>query len=80
MTITTGPDLEKVLRAVALGRGITPEQVALEALRSKFLPPMPEPRDEWERRLFGLAVDCGVVLSDEDMDALITWLEYKSRH
>ncbi len=67
MVITLPPQLEAVLSEQARRRGVTPEVLALDALRERFLPasaPL-EPRDEWERRLLGLAIDCGVSLSDE---------------
>lgn len=67
MVITLPPQLEAVLSEQARRRGTTPEVLALDALRERFLPesaPL-EPRDEWERRLLGLAIDCGVSLSDE---------------
>jgi hypothetical protein len=65
MVITLGPELEAVLREVACRQGIAPETLALNALRERFLPAAAlQPRDEWERRLLGLAIDCGVSLSD----------------
>ena len=66
MVITLTPQLEAALSEQARRRGVAPETLALEALRERFLPaPALEPRDEWERRLLGLAKDCGVSLSDE---------------
>jgi hypothetical protein len=67
MVVTLTPQLEAVLSEQARRRGVAPEVLALDALRAHFLPvsaPL-EPRDEWERRLLGLAKDCGVSLSDE---------------
>ena len=46
-------------------RGVDPEvSGALDALRQRFLgTALPvAPRDEWERRLLGLAKECGVSL------------------
>lgn len=62
MVITPDPQLEAALTAAARQRGISVEEVTLEALRQKFLPrPLPfEPRDEWERRLLAIGRDCGV--------------------
>lgn len=64
MVITPEPQLEAALAAAARQRGISTEELALEALRQKFLPrPLPfEPRDEWERGLLEAATDCGVPL------------------
>jgi hypothetical protein len=62
MVITPDPQLEAALSAAARERGVAAEELALDALRQKFLPrPLPfEPRDEWERGLLEAAVDCGV--------------------
>ncbi len=66
MVITLTPQLEAVLSEQAQRRGVAPEVLALDALRERFLPESAalEPRDEWERRLLGMAIDCGVSLSD----------------
>ncbi len=60
---------EKLMAALvdrARLRGIAPEELALSILRDQVLPTaLPEPRDEWERRLLAIAIDCGVSLSDE---------------
>ena len=67
MVVTLTPQLEAVLSEQARQRGVAPEALALDALRERFLPvsaPL-EPRDEWERRLLGMAKDCGVSLSNE---------------
>ena len=66
MVITLSPELEAALGEAARRQGLTPEVVALNALRERFLgatPPV-QPQDEWERRLLGLAKDCGVSLPD----------------
>jgi hypothetical protein len=62
MTITPDPQLEAALKAAAEQQKVSPEALALESLRQKFLPrPLPfEPQDEWERRLLSAASDCGV--------------------
>jgi hypothetical protein len=67
MIVTLGPDLEAALTEQARGQGIAPELLALKVLRERFLGAVPpiQPRDEWERRLLGLAKDCGVSLSDQ---------------
>ena len=55
------------MNEVSRQQGVAPEVVALTALRERFLgmAAVLQPRDEWERRLLGLARDCGVSLSDE---------------
>jgi hypothetical protein len=62
MVISLGPDLEAALSASARRVGTSPEALALDALRERFLsvPGPIEPRDEWERRLLDIASDCGV--------------------
>jgi hypothetical protein len=66
MTITLPPQLEAALVAEAGRRGIAPEALALDVLRERLLPKLPdlEPRDEWERRLLSIAIDCGVAPPD----------------
>jgi hypothetical protein len=66
MVITLGPELESALNDLARRQGVSPEVLALNALRDRFLAPGPigEPRDEWERRLRQVATDCGVSLPD----------------
>jgi len=65
--ITLGPDLESVLNDLAHKQGVAPEVLVLNALRERFLRPGThvQPRDDWERRLLGVATDCGVALSHE---------------
>jgi hypothetical protein len=67
MVITLGPELEAALNRLACQQGVAPEVLALNALRERFLTPVPrlEPRDEWERRLLEAATDCGAALSHE---------------
>jgi hypothetical protein len=66
MVIIVGADLEAVLNELASRRGVAPEVLALNALRERFLSTAAQlqPQDEWERRLRGLAKDCGVSLPD----------------
>ena len=67
MTITLDPELEARLIETARLRGMTPEELALGALRERFpnrVPPI-EPRDDWERRLLAIGTNCGVSLSNE---------------
>ena len=67
MTITLSPELEAALNEAARREGVSPDTLALNALRERFLGPARaiQPQDEWERRLLGLAKDCGVSLSDD---------------
>ena len=67
MTITLDPALKAALEEAARRQGMAPELLALNALRARFLGPAPgiQPRDDWERRLLALPVDCGVSLPDE---------------
>jgi hypothetical protein len=66
MVITLPAQLQAALSEQARRRGVTPEVLALDALRERFLSPTEplQPQDDWERRLLGLAKDCGVSLSD----------------
>jgi hypothetical protein len=65
VVITLSTDLEAALNDLARRQGVSPEVLALNALRERFLSPATpvRPRDEWERRLLGAATDCGVSLS-----------------
>lgn len=62
MVLNLTPPLEAVIREKAAERGIAPEALALDVLQERFLPKKPEvvPQDEWERKLFEIAIDCGV--------------------
>lgn len=65
MVITLDRELESALSELAQRQSVSPEALALRALRERFLPqPVTEPRDEWERRLLEAASDCGVSLPD----------------
>ena len=66
MTITIVPELAAAITKAAEEKGATPEGLVLRLLWQHFRPKL-EPRDEWERRLFSLATDCGVSLSDEQL-------------
>jgi hypothetical protein len=70
MVITLPPQLESVLAAQARRRGIDPGALALDVLRREVLPQTPPvPSDEWERKRFGAAVDCGVSVSDASLSS-----------
>lgn len=58
--------MEAAIVEAARAGGTTPEELARAALRRQFLPdPALVPRDEWERRLLGAAVHCGVSLPND---------------
>jgi hypothetical protein len=71
MVINLTPQLEAALSEQARRRGVPPEVLALDALRERFLPNLPpvEPRDDWERNLFGAAIDCGVSVPDSALSS-----------
>ena len=66
MVITLDPQLAAVLHELSRRQGVAPEILVLDALRDRFLSSAAsiQPQDDWERRLLGLAKDCGVSLSD----------------
>ena len=65
MVITLSPELEAALSEQARRLGVGPEELAVRALRERFLSAAAlQPRDEWERGLLGAARDCGVSLPD----------------
>jgi len=71
MVLNLTPQLEAAIGEQARRRGVAPEILALAALRERFLPSVPavEPRDDWERRLFGAAIDCGVSVPDSALSS-----------
>jgi len=71
MVVKLTPDLEAALSRQARQRGIDPETLAIETLRQRFLPNVPavEAQDEWERRLFSAAIDCGVSVPDSALSS-----------
>jgi hypothetical protein len=66
MEIPLDASLEAALVESAHRLGVAPEALAADILRARFLSTtsVVQPRDEWERRLFGAASDCGVSLTD----------------
>ena len=70
MTITLGPKLEAALNDLARKQGLSPDALAVKVLSQHLLdiPGAIEPNDDWERRLLGFAIPCGVSLSNEDLD------------
>jgi hypothetical protein len=67
MVLTLSPQLESALTEQARKRGVAPEDLAVDVLRRHLLPVTPI--DEWERRLFEAATDCGVSLSNEALSS-----------
>lgn len=69
MTITLTPELEAAIGDTARGRGLTAEEVALGALREKFLPAsFPEDGDhlsEWEQQISVAALQVEAVTAEE---------------
>jgi hypothetical protein len=67
MVLKLDPKLEAALIELAHRKGVTPEVLALEAIRDRFLSESHSlvPEDEWVKRLRAIASDCGVALSDE---------------
>ena len=69
MELKLEPALEAALKAQAQKEGIAPEDLAIKTLSEKFKArewPI-EPRDEWERGLLSIAIDCGVSLTNEQL-------------
>ena len=71
MVITLPPQLEAALSEHARRHGVAPETLALDTLRDRFLSKAPrvEPQDDWERKLFGSAIDCGVSVPDSALSS-----------
>jgi len=65
MVLTLPPQLESALAEHARRQGIAPEALAVDVLRRHLLSVAPTaPTDDWERRLFAAAIDCGVSVPD----------------
>jgi hypothetical protein len=69
MVINLDSELEAALAERAMREGVSPQDLALRILREQVRPrtELPEPRDEWERRLLAIATDCGVSLTNEQL-------------
>lgn len=67
MVISIDSQLQRALDEQARRLGVTPEEVAIAALRERFgeTTPRIQPNDEWERKLLAIGSDCGVSLSDD---------------
>jgi hypothetical protein len=71
MVIHLTPQLEAALTEQARQRGVPAEALALDALSQRFIgsPQLVEPGDEWERKLFGAAIDCGLSVPDSALSS-----------
>jgi hypothetical protein len=70
MVLTLDPELETALNEQAGRLGVSPEVLAVNALRERFLTAAAlQPRDEWERGLLATARDCGVSLPDSALSS-----------
>ena len=71
MVIRLGSELEAALIESARRQGVAPEALALDVLRERFLAATSavRPKDEWERRLLGVATDCGVSLPNSALSS-----------
>lgn len=67
LTLNLPPELEAAIARHSKRREESPEAFVLEVLTNRLLPGPLVPRDEWERKLANIGVDCGVVLPDEAM-------------
>jgi hypothetical protein len=68
MTITLTPELQQAIGEDARKRGVTAEEVALTALRERFLPEMPfggteDNLSEWELEISAAAAQVDAVLT-----------------
>ena len=71
MVIHLTAELEAALGDQARRRGVSAEDMALDALRDRFLrnaDPV-EAQDDWEQRLFDAALDCGVSIPDSALSS-----------
>ena len=71
MEITLTAELEGALHAAAQARGVTPEVLAVDALRDRFLRNglSFQPQDEWERGLLEAGRECGVSLPNSALSS-----------
>ena len=65
MVLNLSSDLESVLNEAASRQGVTAEELAIKALKDRFVRPRIQPRDNWGRLLLAASSDCGVSLSNE---------------
>lgn len=65
MVLNISSDLEGFLNDAARRQGVTAEELAIKALKDRFVRPPVQPRDDWGRLLLAASSDCGVSLSNE---------------
>ena len=51
MVLNLSSDLESVLNEAASRQGVTAEELAIKALKDRFVRPRIQPRDDWGRTL-----------------------------
>ena len=71
MNIALDPKLESAIVAEAKRQGIDPEAVVVNLLQNNLMERRqpPEARDDWERLVLGLGIDCGTIPSDKDLSS-----------
>jgi hypothetical protein len=70
MVLNLTEQLAAAINKHARQRGVAPETLALDALSDRFLPKVAvEAQDDWERRLFEAAIDCGVSVPDSALSS-----------
>lgn len=71
MVITPNAELEAALHQQARKNGVVPEELALDVLKERFLPPTLtlQARDEWERGLLEASRPCGVSLPNSALSS-----------
>jgi hypothetical protein len=71
MAIHLPPQLQAAIDEHSKQRGISSEDLAIDALRERFLPSrLPvEPKDEWEQRLFSASISCGVSVTNSALSS-----------
>ncbi len=65
MTLDLSEPLASILSARAEQKGMTSEVFTVDLLTKLLVPP--EPRDEWERRVFSMGVETGASLTNEQL-------------
>ena len=71
MDIRLDAELEAALNEHADRQGVDPEVLVIDVLRKQLIctdPPI-QPQDEWERRLFGAAIDCGISIPNSALSS-----------
>ena len=71
MVISVEADLESAIKEAAERLGCTPEVMAIQALRERFVRTVAPiiPRDDWERALLAIGKPIGANLSNEALSS-----------